>query len=599
MKTKKILAIVVSCLLLIGVAAGITASAAEAPTVAVSEVNLSYEGAIRLLYTFDTENLAAGQTVKAVFSANADTKVADGKFDASAYDYVGTAFNMNGATAVYSGGISPTAMTAPIYVIPVVTDSADNVVAVGEKVCFSIYDYCMARLGGEYTPEQYLLYLATLNFGGSIQKGQTALGAEKPANGYADEYYILSVMNGDGSVTEYKYDEPTDISLKAPKGYNGKLFDSFVDNKGVKYEDADFNIYNFKLDKIGTTYIKYVYGDTEISMDSVKATAGNSASLANANADVFVSGGTEYYLEADVTLADGTVAALDFMANDTAKIGTIYLTEADGAVNVTDGVTSFTMANGATLKLEYVVISTTENTGAIFYYVNNKFVAKTDVANVEGTSNASFASVVASATSGEIALDFASAGAKDGFVTLTTKSGVSTIVYDYDPAVGKYFRYKKTNDNADGGNFVFDLEGIPSTTVTTTLEAKVKLDGNFIATGAWRNAINVILQTQYYDSKPGRYTVFNQNVAFTPNAFHYGGASDGGTQYTIPGGIAANEWFDLKIEHVASKSFTIYINGEVIYTASNGTSATEIMTLVPSSGGAGSIYMADIKYTQK
>jgi hypothetical protein len=185
MKTKKILAIVVSCLLLIGVAAGITASAADAPTVAVSEVNLSYEGAIRLLYTFDTENLAAGQTVKAVFSANADTKVADGKFDASAYDYVGTAFNMNGETAVYSGGISPTVMTAPIYVIPVVTDSADNVVAVGEKVCFSIYDYCMARLGGEYTPEQYLLYLATLNFGGSIQKGQTALGADAPANGYA------------------------------------------------------------------------------------------------------------------------------------------------------------------------------------------------------------------------------------------------------------------------------------------------------------------------------------------------------------------------------------------------------------------------------
>lgn len=584
MKTKKILAIVVSCLLLIGVAAGITASAADAPTVAVSEVNLSYEGAIRLLYTFDTENLAAGQTVKAVFSANADTKVADGKFDASAYDYVGTAFNMNGETAVYSGGISPTATTAPIYVIPVVTDSADNVVAVGEKVCFSIYDYCMARLGGEYTPEQYLLYLATLNFGGSIQKGQTALGAEKPANGYADEYYVLSVMNGDGSVTEYKYDEPTEISLKAPKGYNGKLFDSFVDNNGVKYEGADFNIYNFKLDKIGTTYIKFVYGDTEIGMDSLKATAGNSASLANPDTAVVVNGGAEYYLEADVTLTAGTVATLEFMADATTKIGTIYLTEANGDIAVTDGITSFTMKNDSAFRAEYVVVSATNNTGTIFYYVNNEFVAKTDVPSLEGTSNAGFASAVVTATAGEIEFSYADIGAKDGFITIRNSVANTVATFEMGEDGEKYLYTYKGSQNVAFGDFSYTLEERKAHAV---FEAKMKLSDTYYSSG-WRNYIDVNLQVI-----PGQYNVANPRIKFEKD----GVTVNGGSKAMLTTPIADDGWFDLKIDVVSGSTITIYVNGEQIFSgALSNTNKLGFVQFAPGSDGSGAVCIKDAKF---
>ena len=590
MKTKKILAVLISCLLLIGVAAGITASAADTPAVAIAQANISYEGATRILYKLNTANLAEGQTVKVGFAYDAD---------ATEYDLVSDAFDLGDAKAAYSPGFAPADMTKKVYATPIVVDADGNVVAKGAAVGFSVYEYMMARFGGEYTPEQFALYMATLDFGGSVQAAAKATEGTEPENGYADEYYVLSVMDGSGAVTEYSYREATNISLKAPKGYNGKLFDSFVDNNGVKYEGADFNIYNFKLDKIGTTYIKYVYGDTDISMEGITATAGNSATLVNPDTSVVVKGGAEYYLEADVTLADGTVAALDFMANDTAKIGTIYLNEADGKVTVTDGITSFDMANGSALRVEYVVISEVANTGTLFYYVNGKYVAKTDVPAVEGASNAGFASVVASATAGEIALDYATVGAKDGVITFTTTS-ISSVVYDYDPAYGKYFWYNKTSDAAVGGNIKFEINEAVNSGATTALEAKVKLTGNFIASGAWRNFMDLQFQTDVIGGR--RYNIIGSGtarIAFTPTAFYWGGSATNGTAHTISNAIATGEWFDLKIEHVGSKSYTIYINGEAVYTASNGTAAMDILTIVPAENGDGSIYMADIKYTSK
>ena len=607
MKTKKILAILISCLLLIGVAVGFTASAADETTVNIVAANVSYDGATRILYTVDAQNLASGSKVQIVFSSDENVAAPTGKLDAAAYDFVSASFGnltVGGKTykAVYSDGFEPAEINKKVYAIPVVTDADDNVVATGNKVGFSVCDYLMTRLAGEYTPEQYLLYIATLDFSGAVQYAEKVTEGVDPANGYSDAYYILKVEDGSGEVTTYAYREPTDVSLKAPKGYNGKLFESFVDASGAEYTDADFNIYNFKLDTIGTTYVKYVYGDTEISMEGITASSGNSASIANPDTSVVVKGGAEYYLEADVTLADDTVAALDFMANETAMIGTINLTEAAGVVTVSDGITSFEMANGSALRVEYVVISTSANTGTLFYYVNNEYVAKTDVPAVEGASNASFASVVARATAGEIVLEYATVGAKDGVIAFTTTS-VSSVVYDYDATYGKYFWYNKTSDAADGGKFTFDITDAVQDTSTTTFEAKVKLTSNFIAAGTWRNAITINLRTEAgkgnTNDAEGRYNYINQNIAFTPTALHYGGAANGGTQYPITNPIAANEWFDLKIEHVGNKSFTIYINGEAVYAVTSGTSATDILNLTPSSGGAGSIYMADVKYTNK
>lgn len=619
MKTKKILAITISCLLLIGAMVGFTASAeggqndavatSTAPAVEIYQTNVSYEGAIRILYTLNTANMAAGQDVKVVFSFDSAVAAPAGVLNAADYDFVGDDIgyiNVGGTDyrAVYSDGFAPADMAKTVYAIPVIVDTEGAVVASGKTVAFSVRDYLMARLNGNCTKEQFLLYMAALDFGGSVQNAQKVTEDKDPAYGYVDAYYVLKVMDGSGEVTTYSYREPTEISLKAPKGYDGKLFDSFVDNKGVKYEDADFNIYNFKLDKIGTTYVKYVYGDAEISMDGLTAAAGNSATLANPDTDVIVKGGAEYYLEADVTLASGTVAALDFMANETTKIGTINLSEADGVVTVSDGITSFEMANGSVLKLEYVVISTKANTGAIFYYVNNEYVAKTDVANIEGTSNASFASVVATATAGEIVLEYATIGAKDGVITFTTTSAVS-VVYDYDPAYGKYFRYKKSTQNANGGSIQFEINEAVKDGATTALEAKVKLAGDFLSSGNWRNFMDIQFQTDIIGGR--RYNILpspgTKRFAFTPNNFYFGGSATAGTAYTITNAIAEGEWFDLKIEHVGQKSYTIYINGEAVYTAKSGTAAMDILTIVPgwdgSVGGSGFIYMADVKYTSK
>lgn len=592
MKTKKILAIVVSCLLLIGVAAGITASAADAPTVAVSEVNLSYEGAIRLLYTFDTENLAAGQTVKAVFSANADTKVADGKFDASAYDYVGTAFNMNGETAVYSGGISPTATTTPIYVIPVVTDSADNVVAVGEKVCFSIYDYCMARLGGEYTPEQYLLYLATLNFGGSIQKGQTALGAEKPANGYADEYYILSVMNGDGSVIEYKFEEPTEYKLIAPRSMNGKLFDSFVDNKGVKYEAADFNKLVVDLDKPGYVYVKAVYGN----VDAVSATipAGYSDTLPNPTATpATVLGGSDYYVESGVTLSAGASATLAFNPD----VATVTLTENAGKITVTDGVSSFEMANGAALRIEYTVINTTKKTGALFYYVDGAYVAHSNVTSV---ANATFTGVTAAAAAGDFTVDGVILGYKAGNAELKDGSG-ATLVAEYDEN-GKYFVYDKGKEDTAAGAVTFVIDGGAAAN-KTVFETKMKI-GAYLA-DHWRKCIDLNFH-QYAGGKDHFFA--KMRIRFTSNSFVIMKSQNGTTvseTVALPETITSSDWFDFKIETVSGAEHFInfYVNGELIYTKTSfttdleyGTVAVQKITFKPIDSGTGSFSFRDAEF---
>lgn len=596
MKTKKILAIVVSCLLLIGVAAGITASAADAPTVAVSEVNLSYEGAIRLLYTFDTENLAAGQTVKAVFSANADTKVADGKFDASAYDYVGTAFNMDGETAVYSGGISPTVMTAPIYVIPVVTDSADNVVAVGEKVCFSIYDYCMARLGGEYTPEQYLLYLATLNFGGSIQKGQTALGAEKPANGYADEYYILSVMSGDGSVTEYKFEEPTEYQLVAPRSSNGKLFDSFVDNKGVKYENADFNKLVVSLDKPGYIYVKAVYGNE----DAVSATipAGYSDTLPNLDATpATVKGGSDYYVESGVTLSAGASATLAFNPD----VATVTLTENSGKITVTDGVSSFEMANGASLRIEYTVINTTKKTGALFYYVDGAYVAHS---NVTSTANATFTGVTAAAAAGDFAVDGVILGYKAGNATFSPGTD-ATVTAEHD-GTNKYFVYNKaTYNKATAGTVKYYIAGDAAAN-KTVFETKVKLNDWF--SNDWRKHIN-LSWTQWDGSKTHimgkmriRFESANTLVILDPSV-----ATNIKETITLPTAIANNEWFNLRIETLSGQGayVKIYFNDELVYTKTSfspssyseySSVAVREFNIAPADTSSGSISFCDTKF---
>ena len=151
-----------------------------------------------------------------------------------------------------------------------------------------------------------------------------------------------------------------------------------------------------------------------------------------------------------------------------------------------------------------------------------------------------------------------------------------------------------------GGNIAFEINEAVNGGATTTLEAKVKLTSNFITAGTWRNFMDLQFQTDIIGDR--RYNIISggtARIAFTPSAFYWGGSATTGTAYAITEAIASNEWFDLKIEHVGSKSYTIYINGEAVYTAANGTAAMDILTIIPAENGAGSIQMADIRYTSK
>ena len=587
MKTKKILAIAISCLLLIGVAVGITASAADAPTVEITGATLSYEGAIRILYTLNTENLAAGQKVKAVFSADPDVSVPAGKLTGESgfiSESFKTEINGEACTAVYSIGIAPTAMTDKVYAIPVIVDADDKVVAVGEKFGLSIYDYCMARFDSKnHTDEQYLLYLATLNLGGSIQAGQVALGAEAPANGYANECYVLSVMNGDGSVTEYKFAEPTEYQLVAPKTYNGKLFDHFVDNKVATYENADFNKLTVNLDKPGYTYVKAVYGE----IDAVSATIPTGASATVPNPDaVTVNGGSEFFIEGDVTLSDGASATLAFNPD----VATVSLSEADGVVTVSDGVSSFTMANGATLRVEYTVLSTTNLTGVIFYYVNGEYVAKSDVTS---TQNSSFDGVTAAVETGEATFDAVIVGATSSIMTVANNKDNTTATFEYSED-GKYLYYNKpgTSQWKASGSIRFNIEG-GQTVSHAIFEAEMKLKSCM-----YSNNGNNSIQLQFQRAAG------SGNVVLPLIGIWQTGMRVDGTTVEFESPIADDGWFDIKVEVYAAGSdgvgsYIIYINGVNVYETTFIPAYKNnigFVAVAPENSAYGSIYMRNCRF---
>lgn len=589
MKTKKILAILISCLLLIGVAVGFTASAADETTVNIVAANVSYDGATRILYTVDTQNLASGNKVQIVFSSDENVAAPSGKLDAAAYEFVSASFGnvtVGGKTykAVYSDGFEPAEINKKVYAIPVVTDAGDNVVATGNKVGFSVYDYLMTRLAGEYTPEQYLLYVATLDFSGSVQNAEKITEGKDPAYGYADAYYGLKIVNADGSVTTQNFREPTSYEIKAPKGYNGKLFEKFTDENGAAYEEANFNLLTVSVDKLGYTTVKMVYGDTEISMDGVTATAGNNATLANNNS-ITVNGGSEFYIDGDVTLAAGTSATLAFNPD----VATVTLTESNGVVTVSDGVSSFEMANGATLRVEYTVLSTTNLTGVIFYYVDGEFVAKSDVTS---TANTSFTGVTASATAGEITIEYAVVGARNSSIMSVANHATNTkATFEFDANGNKYLVISKSAINLSMGQINFAYGGEKK--AHAVFEAKMKLTGG-LYNSEWRNYIDFNLRT---DHATGNIAVApSSRIMIQKTSVKFANVA---TATTLNTPIADDGWFDIKFDVVTGSECNVYVNGQLVGTISlsGNTNKFGYIYIEPSTdAGTSSIAIMDTKF---
>ena len=67
-KATKIITLILSAILLIGAAIGISISAEEeAPTVSVKYKNIAYEGAVKVLYAVEAQNLPEGAKVQMYF----------------------------------------------------------------------------------------------------------------------------------------------------------------------------------------------------------------------------------------------------------------------------------------------------------------------------------------------------------------------------------------------------------------------------------------------------------------------------------------------------------------------------------------------------
>ena len=173
-KNVKIITVVLSCLLLIGAVIGISVSAAEDTNVAIAKKSLSYEGAVRILYAIDAENVNAGDKVKMLFSYEEIT-APTGILNESDYAYVNSVEGyeeINGKTypIICSKGFAPVEMTKPVYAMPVVVDAANAIVATGASEKFSIFEYCTTRFSASPTADQFELYTNLLKFGAAAQE---------------------------------------------------------------------------------------------------------------------------------------------------------------------------------------------------------------------------------------------------------------------------------------------------------------------------------------------------------------------------------------------------------------------------------------------
>ena len=160
----KILAAIISCLLLIGAAVGISVAAEEtAPEIEYK--NLAYEGAVQIVYYVNTEAAEAkGYTVKLATWTDGEEPVI--KSAETFTKFVGeTEYSI-----FTSEGIAPKMMRDTVYAQTILCNSEDGEVDRGEVVEYSIYTYVKNRVAKGSTADQKALYHALVDYGASVQK---------------------------------------------------------------------------------------------------------------------------------------------------------------------------------------------------------------------------------------------------------------------------------------------------------------------------------------------------------------------------------------------------------------------------------------------
>ena len=207
-KTTKIITLILSAILLIGAAIGISISAEEeSPTVSVKYKNIAYEGAVKVLYAVEAQNLPEGAKVQMYFydaEPTEESEPAYVKDEYSAEDLI-----IGGVTykAFFSEGVAPKNMRKPIWAVPVIVDG--ETVIKGEVTSYSVYTYGTNMLTKAPTEDQKALYTSLLDYGASVQRLLlgTADYTEEDlaiAGGYADAYCgvrLDTVYNGETVAT--------------------------------------------------------------------------------------------------------------------------------------------------------------------------------------------------------------------------------------------------------------------------------------------------------------------------------------------------------------------------------------------------------------
>ena len=248
-KTIKLITLILSAVLLIGAAIGISVSATtDAPTVEIVGKNLSYEGAIKVLYAVEATNVPEGAKVQMAFFDKMPTSAEDTPKYVKDENSKTLIIGDKECKAFFSEGIAPKDMRKNIYAVPVITQDGE-ILVIGEPTSYSIYTYATNMFEKSPTEEQKALYTSLLDYGASVQRvlldsnDYTAEELEA-AGGYADEYCGIKLNTFvDGELKESKlvgyYGVGELIKIDAEKIYNGALFNGFTNADGTKVDAYD------------------------------------------------------------------------------------------------------------------------------------------------------------------------------------------------------------------------------------------------------------------------------------------------------------------------------------------------------------------------
>lgn len=253
-KLTRLLVLALSLALLVGamIGFGITSSADEEPTVSVAGKNMSYTGAVQVMYYIKTTGTVDMNNVRLLVSndefsvttednvanldANISVKVCRGTLTPATGSLVGASYGI-----FYSDAIAPVELRQAINAVPVIVDAEGNITYVGTASNgYSPYQYAMNRFSAGSTDIQRTLYKALLDYGASVQAVLLRTDEEvAKVGGWADAYYNVKVDTYvDGVLTA----EGTAAPCRAAATINAdssldssKLFIGFTNGAGYNY----------------------------------------------------------------------------------------------------------------------------------------------------------------------------------------------------------------------------------------------------------------------------------------------------------------------------------------------------------------------------